>query len=84
MKMVDYALEGFNFFSFDIVGVLCKSLYAIQIGKNIQIIVTLKTFLTNSQSSRIGQAIKIEEYVPTTTPTIMTNANPCIAVPPTK
>jgi hypothetical protein len=28
------------------------------------------------QSSKIGLAIKIEEYVPTTTPTIITKAKP--------
>lgn len=36
------------------------------------------------RSIKIGVAIQIEEYVPTTTPTIKAKTNPLIAAPPNK
>ena len=55
----------------------------VQAERNVTILDNFfKLATADSHPIRIGLAMKIEEYVPTTTPTVMTKANPWITGPP--
>jgi hypothetical protein len=55
----------------------------LQATRNVTILANFfKLAAADSHPIRIGLAMKIEEYVPTITPTVMTKANPWMTGPP--